>query len=169
MEIRFLESNDGEAFWELRLEGLRDQPEAFGSSYQETLARPPQVRLEQFQQNVAKPDKCIIGAWANGKLVGVAGLRREEGMKERHKAGIWGVYVTPSARGRGVGRALLEAVIQQARTIPNLEQLSLGVGTNNIAARNLYLSLGFQVYGTEPHALKVDNKNIDEDLMVYFL
>ena len=68
MEIRFLDSNDGAAFWELRLEGLRDQPEAFGSSYQETLTRPVQARLEQFQQNVANPDKCIIGAWANGKV-----------------------------------------------------------------------------------------------------
>ena len=169
MEIRLLNGNQGETFWELRLEGLRDHPEAFGSSYQQTLARPVQERLDQFRQNVAGPDNCIIGAWNNGKLVGVAGLRREEGPKERHKAGIWGVYVTPSARGLGVGKTLLEAVIQQAHTISDLEQLSLGVAMNNLAARNLYLALGFQIYGTEPHALKVGDKNIDEDLMVYFL
>ena len=87
-------------------------------------------------------------------------------MKERHKGRIYGVYVTASQRGKGVGRALVAALIERAKQDSSLEQILLAVATSQDAARQLYRNFGFETYGTEPNALKVGSTYIDEDHMV---
>jgi ribosomal protein S18 acetylase RimI-like enzyme len=62
--------------------------------------------------------------------------------------------------------AVVSEAIAQARTIPGLEQLLLAVVTINDAARRLYRSLGFEVYGLEPRALKQGEQYWDEELMI---
>jgi len=42
--------------------------------------------------------------------------------------------------------------------------LAVAVGQN--PAKKVYESLGFEVYGREPHAIKLDKTYVDEDLMV---
>jgi ribosomal protein S18 acetylase RimI-like enzyme len=87
-------------------------------------------------------------------------------VKERHKGRIYGVYVTASQRGKGVGRALVAALIERAKQDSSLEQILLAVATSQDAARQLYRNFGFETYGTEPNALKVGSTYIDEDHMV---
>jgi ribosomal protein S18 acetylase RimI-like enzyme len=83
--------------------------------------------------------------------------------KSAHRGGIWGVYVHPEARRKGVDRAVLETVIAHARE--RVLQVHLSVSTGSAALR-LYRQLGFEIYGTEPRALCVDNRYLDEHLMV---
>jgi GNAT superfamily N-acetyltransferase len=47
----------------------------------------------------------------------MAGVARA---KERHKAYLWGMYVTRAARGRGVGRQLVRAALDHAVLMPGL-------------------------------------------------
>jgi ribosomal protein S18 acetylase RimI-like enzyme len=96
----------------------------------------------------------------------MVGCFRHEGTKRRHKALVWGMYVAPEARGRGIGRALLAGVIAQARAWPGVEQLQLGVMTENAAARALYRSVGFEVFGVERRSLRVGTRDLDEEHMV---
>jgi ribosomal protein S18 acetylase RimI-like enzyme len=95
----------------------------------------------------------------------MVGFYRREGPKVRHKGTIWGMYVVPESRSLGVGRALLTAAIERASTLEGFEQVLLAVVTTKDAARNLYLSLGFQIYGKEIKAMKIGNRYFDEDLM----
>ena len=67
-------------------------------------------------------------------------------------------------RGTGVGRRLLDHVIAHART--QVQQVHLAVTAPNAAGIGLYESLGFVRYGTEPRALKVGDRYLDEHLMV---
>lgn len=162
MIIRRLRESDWEEYRSLRLEALRLEPEAFGSDYSEYTDRPP----EYWQSRAAgTPDLFILGAFRDDRLVGTVGIAREQGIKGRHKAWIIGVYVSPAARGTGIGRQLLGQMIAEARELDGLVQLILGVGTGNTPARQLYLAAGFQVYGTEPRALLVNGRYVDEDLM----
>ena len=160
--VRPLAEVDFDAWWRTRLRMLKEHPEAFGSSYQEALAAGPERQRGWFMQ----PNGFIIGAFDGDALVGTVGCVQERPAKERHKAFIWGVYVAPEVRGRGVGRTLMEAAIARAREWPELQQIHLAVAVTNEPARQLYRSLGFQVYGVEPAALKVDGRDLDEELML---
>jgi len=84
----------------------------------------------------------------------------------RHKGRIWGVYVTASRRGNGVGRDLVRAVLNRAAKIEGLDQIQLSVTETQAAAIKLYHSLGFETFGREPRALKIGDRMVDEDYMI---
>jgi ribosomal protein S18 acetylase RimI-like enzyme len=111
----------------------------------------------------------VVGAFIGGVLVGTVGFGRNTRHKQRHKARIWGVFVQEEHRGSGIARGLMEAVLQRAEELAGLEQITLTVGVHQAAAKKLYASLGFTVFGREPAALKIGGVRVDEDLMLYDL
>ena len=165
MLVRKLTEDDLEAVWTLRLRALRDNPEAFGSTYEETVARGKAWMLQRFGQG---DETLFLGAFEE-TLIGMVGLHREANIKDRHKGLVFGMYVLPDRRQHGVGKALMQALIAQAKQLAGLEQLHLAVVTTNAPARHLYNTLGFEVYGTAPRALKMGEQYWDEDLMVFQL
>lgn len=161
--IRTLEERDAERYRAVRLRALREEPDAFGSSYEEQVDSPLAWFVERIRATEAR---FTLGAFDGETLVGSIIFMRETGMKMRHRGVITGMYVAPEGRGRGIGRALLLGAIERARAQVGLEQIHLAVVTRKSAARALYASAGFAVYGTEPRALKVGDDYLDEDLMV---
>lgn len=166
MAIRLLDENDAEAYRALRLRALRENPEAFGASYEETADRPLAEVAERLRPAGDPPERFTLGAYVDGALAGNVTFVREQGAKVRHKGFIVGMFVAPEQRGRGLGAALMEAAIARARALPGLERINLAVVTTNVAARALYKRLRFESYGLERHALKQDGRYHDEDLMV---
>lgn len=167
MKIRILNEKDFQQFYAVRLNALKNCPEAFGSSYEEEKNRSFDFHKTRFLDSVSQADDhFMIGAFDNGEvLVGIVGFRREARNKTRHKAGIWGMYVEPAWRRMGVGRSLLSALLEKAGAMEGVEQVNLAVVSSNASAKKLYQSLGFLTYGVEKNALKVDEKYYDEDLM----
>lgn len=157
--IRPLGQEDAEAWRTIRLEALANAPEAFGDSYEAAASRP----IEQFRQTVIGPFPPF-GAFSGEALVGTVGFYVMGGPKMSHRGQLWGMYVAPAVRGRGVGRALIEAVIAHAK--PRVEQIHLHVVTTNEGAYRLYRRMGFQPYGIEPRALRHDGRYYDETMMV---
>ncbi|MBZ5600952.1 MAG: GNAT family N-acetyltransferase [Acidobacteriia bacterium] len=166
MQVRILTESDAEAFRILRRERLHQEPHAFA----ESIAEHDALSLETIRTRLRRSgENFVVGAFEDEELVGIAGFSRSPRVKSRHKGIIWGVYVRSRARGQGAGRALISALIDRARVEPGLEQIQLSVSIGQEAARRLYESLGFEVFGRERHALKVDGHYVDEDHMVLWL
>src|SRR5690242_2468112 len=110
MYVSKLTETDAEDFWNIRLRALRDNPEAFGSSYEESLTIPLASVVQRLRNESTTGDNFILGAFEQ-TLVGIVGFRREPGIKEQHKGMIWGMYVTPEMRGKRIGKALISQTI----------------------------------------------------------
>jgi ribosomal protein S18 acetylase RimI-like enzyme len=155
VEIRRLTPADGAAYRALRLRGLREHPQAFTSGWEEDSAKP----LSESEARLSSDRQRHWGAFVDGTLQGIAGLELLPRAKERHKARVVGMYVAADCAGRGLGAALLAAVIRDARAI-GITDLVLTVSDNNPSAIGLYGKAGFTAFGTEPRAICVDGQHL---------
>jgi ribosomal protein S18 acetylase RimI-like enzyme len=167
MDLRLLTANDAEAFWTLRLEGLRNDPASFADSTEEHLKTTVESARELLAKN-GPASNFVVGVFEHGQMIGTAGFFRRPNNKERHKGHIWGVYVRPESRGKGVGSGLMKEIVRRAREMDGVEQITL-VASAKLPAQRLYKALGFESYGIEPHSLKIGSEYIDDVLMVLWL
>lgn len=162
MHIRQLTEADVEIYRALRLSSLREAPHAFTNSIEEFSQRTTESLAQQFRNR----EGFTLGAFEDDRLVGMVGFYRESALKLRHKGYLVGMYVLPEYRSRGIARALLLEAIDRAKRLPDLRQLLLGVVETQTAARRLYESLGFVVYGREPDAVKIGDAYFAEEFML---
>lgn len=158
--IRLLTAGDAAAFRSFRLRGLREAPDAFHSTPEES-----DGPLEGFAERIA--DNRIFGAFEAGRLVGMAMLALDARplRQMRHKVELWSVFVDPAARGRGLARRLVAACIEEARAL-GYEAVILTASTHLTHVVRLYESLGFTIYGTERGMVRLtDGRLIDDHLM----
>lgn len=166
MNIRKLTPADAPSFYSLRLHGLEEMPYAFGESAAEFARQTAETVAERMRESEKRGD-FILGAFdSEDRLLGVVGVRHNDGEKIRHKGIIWGMYVSPEARRRGIGRALIDEVIAITRTMPGLKYLKLCVLVKNREALDLYRAVGFRSFGIEPMGVKVGEEYCDEHHMV---
>ena len=147
MLVRELGSEDWRAWRELRLEGLADTPIGFGELHADALALPD----EEWQARWARPGFRVIAYDGSDPLGMAGGFRDEAG-----EAVLFGVYVRPAARGRGVLAALVDAVQQWAAPDP----LRLDVHEDNGRARRAYEKLGFVPSGRTTEGGGIDGRDL---------
>ena len=155
--IRRLMPGDANCFREIRLEAVKENPQALGSTFE----LENQLDVAWFADRLG--NSHVMGAFRDGELVGTAGFAIQQGQKNAHKGRLWGMYVRPGSRKLGVGRLLVSAVLDVARE--NVELIQLSVVKENRPARRLYESVGFLEFGVETKASKYGDKYYDEALM----
>jgi ribosomal protein S18 acetylase RimI-like enzyme len=156
MHVRRLGPDDATVYRALMLEAYRDHPDAFTSSHAERAAQP----TDWWAWRLAPGDGAtqrVFGAFDGGVLVGAVGWQRGERGKVAHRGELFGMAVAPAARGRGAGRALVDAVLADARAA-GLATMTLTVTDGNVAAGRLYARCGFVRIGLEPMAVRVGER-----------
>ncbi len=167
IRIRTLTEADAQGLWDFRLKALETEPQAFGESVEEHRRLSPEVFAERLR--LRENENFVVGVFDGPKLIGMGGFYRERHLKRRHQGRIWGVFIAPEFRGRGLARALMVDLLEKVRALGGITSVLLSVVTAQESARRLYLSLGFRSFGVEPRALKINDKYVDEEHMVLTL
>jgi putative acetyltransferase len=136
-EIRPVRPEDAEAINELRRQ--RSVMDYTMSLPSESLAV-----NQRFLENLG-PDDHVLVAERDGRVVGMGGLHVEGG-KRRHVGGV-GVAVREEFQNQGIGRALIESLLDIADNYLGLVRVELVVLADNERAVHLYESLGFRIEG----------------------
>lgn len=168
--IRPLEIEDFTQFLDIQSAALLQAPEVFGSDYDWFAGLSILSKEQRYEQYMNFPYQYLLGAVApDGLIVGMIGYSSQDSTKVRHKGRLWGLFVREEYRSHGIATILINSIVDTVKEVLEVEQLQLSVSTQNQASYGLYLRLGFTVYGTEIHAMKIHHSYVDEYLMVKFL
>jgi ribosomal protein S18 acetylase RimI-like enzyme len=146
--VRRLEATDWLLYSQLRLRGLAESPDAFGS----TLALEQQRSAEEWQRRAsngaASSSDLPLLALVHNSPAGLAWAKADP--SNPSQISLYQMWVAPEHRGMGLGRQLLQTAISWARA-RDATAVCLGVTLSNGPAMHLYLKAGFVPSGaTEP-------------------
>jgi ribosomal protein S18 acetylase RimI-like enzyme len=148
MEILQLPIDQWRDYRDLRLRALKEDPEAFSSSFADSLRQPDEFWQGRLTDAAEGTRSWLLFARQEGKLKGMIGAFLEEGATDT--ATIVSVYVAEEARGRGVAAHLMEAILRRLSEARSLVAAKLSVNTTQLAAIQLYRRFGFRETGVEP-------------------
>ena len=152
--VRKLTNVDNEQYRELWWHAVTEHAMFFRIS--------PEDEATKFIPTRFVADSFTVGAFAGARLLGVVSVERDIRKKMNHKALVFRMFVHPDAAGHGVGRRLLQQVIDDMTKIKNIRYLYLTVLASNKRAIHLYSSLGFKEFAREPHAVCINGEYVDE-------
>lgn len=137
------------------LEAYEVAADAFTSTAAERMSEPESFWIKRITDPSGL--SAVFGAFIDEVLVGTVALELSAKPKTKHKGHVIGMYTTPNARGKGVGNAVLQALLTHSHAKKELKSLTLTVTENNAPAINLYSRFGFASFGTEPMAIFTHN------------
>jgi ribosomal protein S18 acetylase RimI-like enzyme len=123
---------------------------------------PPAAEVRDLLAEVAAdPDAALVAAGEDGRLRALGYWRRYQRPTHRPHADIEKVAVDPDHQRRGLGRAVMTALIAAARDA-RVEVLTLDFRGDNLRAAALYESLGFRQYGRLERFVAVGDRRWDK-------
>ncbi len=122
----------------------------------------------QLQATLASENSHALVAESAGRIVGTVSLKGHDRRMMCREA-LVAINVADGWRGRGIGRALLKAAEERARSGGILRRLTLFVYAENESARGLYESCGYEVEGRVPNAWFQHGRYHDELMMALLL
>ena len=161
VKVKILSKDESSDFRTIRLSALEKSPEMFGSTYRNEVEK-PLVFFENCLSN-----STVFGVYHRDRIIGLATLTQESGVKFSHKASLSSVFIEPEFQQKGVASKLISAVIEYSEK--HVEQILLTVADYNEPAINLYRKFNFKTYGIETKAMKDSGEYIDEVLMKRFV
>lgn len=137
--VRALTEDDWQDYRSVRLEALRESPEAFVATLEEEEA----YDEARWRDRMNRSERLI--AEVDGRAVGVVsiGRAREEGADAEHVGELFGLWVSPDYRAKGVATRLLEEGGAEARRHGSTH-LIYWVGTENGPAVAFASGMGFR-------------------------
>lgn len=157
--IRVLSPADAIQYRIFRLTALKKYPHLFRADADEEAVKPLASTERRLKESAGNR---WTGAFdTSNNLVGCVGFRRELGVKRRHIGQILGLQITQAWQRRGIATTLLQDVITLG-SVSGITQIQLSLTLPNEPAEKLYDRLGFEIFGLERDALRVEGETHDK-------
>ncbi len=157
IEIKKLSANDWQIFKELRLQMLKEEPQAFARTYDEVSKRTD----EEWKENTENEEAGILAVWLDGKLAGMNGYY----YPERSIVEIWGMFIRKEFRGMGLGKKLMGEIEKEIRKDGGVKKIQVSVTSSQTAAFELYKKLGFREIKRMPNKTRLNGQSYEEILL----
>ena len=161
VEIKKLSADRWKDYRSLRLEALKNDPTAFGSSYGEEM----KLSEKEWKRRM----KNTLFALSDNKPIGMIVYVFQKKAKIKHIANIFGVYVKREFRNRGIGKNLIESALLLIKENRNIIKINLNVNPRQKSALKLYKKYGFKTIGTLKKDLYINGRFYDELIMEKFI
>ncbi|MDO8429284.1 MAG: GNAT family protein [Candidatus Daviesbacteria bacterium] len=149
--IRYLTKDDAEAMWEYINVLSKEQTFITFQGEQISLEDETKYLIGQLE-NIKNQKSVQLLVFIEKKMVGVSGIEMKA--KIEGHVGKFGISIAKEFRGQGIGKMLMEAVLNEAKAnLPALKIVELDVFANNPLAIQLYEKLGFQKFGELPEGV----------------
>lgn len=147
-------SDDADAVWRI----FQDE-----KAYSGTLQTPYPSRdvWRKRVSEVPESDFTVVAIGDDGEIVGHAGLHKASSSPRRAHAMGLGIAVRSDWHGKGVGRALMKALMELADGWLPVTRIELTVFVDNERALQLYREFGFEIEGTHRAYALRDGKYVD--------
>jgi ribosomal protein S18 acetylase RimI-like enzyme len=145
----------------LVLAAVENEPEAFYGTKQEI----DLISETQWRERLKKEGTHVIFAFHKDAVTGTASLVIDSHEKIRHRAQIISVYVAPAYRRNGIGKKLIQTLIDKAKSYSFIESLVLQVTTTQMAAIALYESFGFKREAILSKVIKIGDAYKEQYIM----
>lgn len=161
--IRYPKANDAESAW--RYINRLSQEKTFIRFQGEQISFEDEKKyIVNKLKEIEEKKGIILFLEVNDEIHGICNLDLQD-RTESHVA-LLGLSVDQTVRGQGLGKALIETSISEARThLPGLKIITLAVKSPNAIAIKLYEKFGFKQYGYLPKGTTHRGKLVDEFLM----
>lgn len=150
VEIRKLPADRWKDLRDLRLEALKSEPSAYGSSFEEAEG----LTEDDWKRRI----QSTLFALSGDELIGMIVYVFDKGLKTRHIAEIFGFYVNADHRGEGVGTKLLRRALSLIQRNKRIVKVKLAVNPEQRVAVRMYKKAGFVVTGRTEKELKVGRR-----------
>jgi ribosomal protein S18 acetylase RimI-like enzyme len=157
IKVQFIKEDRWKEHKKLRLEALKSDPIAFGSSY----SKEKKLSEKEWKRRT----KNALFAIFDNELIGMTIIIFEKGQKIKHIANIYGVYVKKKFRGQGISKKIFDEAIKIIKKKKYIKKIKLTVNSKQKPAINLYKKYGFKEVGVFRKELKINNKFYDSIVM----
>ncbi len=164
LHLRPAHTSDLDVVYTLRLRALTEDPQSFDQTVEAAQERGTDEVAESVAACAAGRDLVLL-AELNDEPVGLLFITHSRRPRSQHRARLWGMWVAPEARERGVGTAMVRWAVDWCRP-RRIELVDLWVVTAHTSAVRMYQRAGFHIVGTTPDGMRFQGQSQAEHQMV---
>lgn len=163
--IRYPRLSDLEQLWKY-INDLSQEKTYISFQGEEISLSEEEIFLNNALKKIDLKESVVLVVESGGKIVGISDVNKL-GRAEKHTA-IFGITLAKEFRGKGIGRKLMEKVLEEAKkNLDDIKLIRLVCFADNTNACKLYESIGFKEFGKLPGGILYKGKPTDEILMYY--
>lgn len=137
--IRQLSEDDWREFAHIRLKALQTDPKAFGSNYE----RESQMTETEWREKLRAKDNAIFLLDEENAPIGITCVSVDRNDPTGKTALLWGSWLTPEFRRRGLSELMYQTRIEWAKHQPKVERIIVSHRASNLASKYANQKHGF--------------------------